>query len=648
MPQINKKLIELYVLPSFLANIYREENNNLFEINENDISDQYSKIKRISDTNIASQFKKIRQIPLSNSILDYEDDTWDFSGYTLISGSHNKLFFHNVADDFKDILKNYILLLILRGNIKISSIRNKHVKIRRFLNFINNKGINNISQLDSSDIKNFFESLEVKPGPYQGYIICVEDFLSLYDLENKTKVLSPDVQKIFERTQIAKVIKAEKKENRRYPIPDVYFDKLVQVLIRTMDDKEKSDLIRGVAAMLIIDSQTGLRASELSLLEANSVENIDVNNKMFRLLNFKIIKTAKGNNSYIKNVTYMNPLSYKAYEVLMEIFEENRKKFKTKLLFCPKKNSLPVKPNIFIYYLKLFCILNADEVGALEQHNQVKLVGKISGKSFLLNSMKINSQNTQRIDDYQLINDEAIYYYPIVHQFRNTVVDRLYRAGVNLEFIRRYMGHLSSDMTASYASYRDNDIQENINFSKDILRTYLTGEAKILGNSGNQLMARIDEWMESNNLNVEDNLEDIIDKICGIVPIRAKHGGACIKGAKLVDACSLDSKTDEFFCASGVCPNICHFFFMINVTYSDFKAAVEIYKYNKINGFTRQAEKELSKIKVLIEQRFKPELKELELEIKEKGEIHIVNRFPELKFIVDNLQEIKKEVYEWN
>jgi hypothetical protein len=51
---------------------------------------------------------------------------------------------------------------------------------------------------------------------------------------------------------------------------------------------------------------------------------------------------------------------------------------------------------------------------------------------------------------------------------------------------------------------------------------------------------------------------------------------------------------------------------------------------------------------VLIEQRFKTEVKELELEIKEKGQEHIISRYPELKIIIDNLQEIKKEVYAWN
>ena len=87
---------------------------------------------------------------------------------------------------------------------------------------------------------------------------------------------------------------------------------------------------------------------------------------------------------------------------------------------------------------------------------------------------------------------------------------------------------------------------------------------------------------------------------------------------------------------------------MANVSYSDFKASIEIYEYNRDNGFKRQAEKELSKARHIIRNRLLPELKELESEINVKGKDNVLLKHPELTEIVDNLDDIKLEVKKWN
>lgn len=638
---------ELFILPSFFASFLPNDSGLLInETYDNYNIDQYSQIRQYTNGNISSKFKEIRYIPFSESILDYEDDLWDFSEYTLIKGNYSIFHFLPLPDYYKNELKDFILILILKDTCKISTLSLYLYIIRKFLVFISERGIKSVSDICIYDITEYLESRQITQLSLMKEKNVIGQFLQLYDLEHSTNIYSFEISEILKRLE-TKLFNAIIKKNRRKPINDEYFDNLIKALIRQMDDVNNSIQTRVLSAMLIIDSQTGLRASELSLLEVDSVESINIEGINYRMMQYKIIKTAKGNMGYTENTTFINDLSYKAYELVKELHKENRQIRNSNLLYCPKKAILPSTPSVFLEYLRDFCILNSDEIGACDTCHKGKM-SSINALAFSKHKYEGRPISKTPLNIIKNIKDETIFYYPIVHQFRNTVVNRLIRSGVNLEFVRRYMGHLSAEMTATYADYNDTDIQENILFSENTLKTYLTGEARILGNSGSQLMERIDEWILKEKFNIAEDLDEIICKLLKVIPIRSKHGGMCIKGSKIADACSVDSKTDEFFCACGVCPNVCHFYFMINITYCDFKETVKIYKYNLDKGFTRQAEKELSKIKYLIANRLNPEILELEREISIKGIEKILEMHPELSEIIINLSIIKSEVEIWN
>lgn len=642
--------IELFIKPSFFSTVISNANNKVLqEINEKyerGFYDQYTDIKKISSDCICSKFREIRYIPLSNGDLDYQSDNWDFSAYSISRNSHAIFHFGSVTSIFKNELKDFILLLILSGNIKLSSIYSELVQLRQFLNFISRRGVSSIDNIDESDVKSFLDSMDVAARTFIKYQASIKKLLAFHDAEYGTHTLTEGISLLCKRMEFKK-LKAEIIHNRRKAIPEDYFNKLVQLLIRIMNNPIESISNRALAAILLIDSQTGLRAVELSLLEANSVEVISINDINYRMIHYKVIKTAKGNTGYTDQVTYINDVSYMAYEFLMNAYQENRVKQNSNLLYCPDHAKLPVDPGHYVNRLKRLCVLNYKELDSTNPKFKGILEGDILLKSFLSKySNKVQIKKTL-FGSNSNFNDKTVFYAPIVHQFRNTVVDRLLRKGVQLEFIRRYMGHLSQEMTDGYASYNTSDLQENINFSEATLKTYLTGKAKILGPSGNNLMERIDEWIKDQKLSVGKDLNEIVDRLLKIIPIRAKHGGMCIKGAKLTNACSVDIMTDEFYCACGICPNICHFFFHIDVTYSDFLASVKIYNYNLLNGFKRQSEKEKSKISFLIKNRLVPEIEDLEKVLSLKGEAYVLEKHPNISDVVKHLSDIKKEVQKW-
>lgn len=632
--------MELYVRPEFFEKLGNfmpfDYSLNIDEGN----SDIYTEIRKHTSKSIISKFKEIRYIPLSGGNIDYEDDKWDFSQYTMVKYSHSVLVFSTCSDLFKDDLKDFILLMILNGNIKISSVYSAFTNIRFFLNYLAKSGLYSIEGIDDSDIEKFFNSIKVSERTFIKYQTNIKKFLQYYDTEHDTEVYTPGIAQLCQRIEFNK-LKALIIEKRRKAIPEEYFNKLLSKLIHIMNDNNETSFHRGMAAMLVIDSQTGLRASELSLLEANSIKEIDIDGEKARMINYKIIKTAKGNTGYTEEITYINDISFEAYKVALEVFSENRIERKTNLLCCPKRAALPVRPDSYIAFLKKICVLNYKELNSTDTKLKETLDGIITKQKYITHFENNKATRCKQISHFS---NEQEFYYPIVHQFRNTVVTGLLNRGIQLEFIRRYMGHLTEEMTSAYAESYDTKMQENLSVSETALSTIINGDAKLLGPNAEKLTNSIDKWIEQNKLNVSANFDEIIQRLEKLIPIRAKRGGYCIKGSKITNACSVDVQTDEFMCAVGLCPNICHFYFNADESYEDYKETMTTYKFNKDNGFLKQANKEYSKARFIMMNRLAPEIFELDKEINKVGIQKILDMHPELKNVLNNLEDIKEEI----
>ena len=87
--------------------------------------------------------------------------------------------------------------------------------------------------------------------------------------------------------------------------------------------------------------------------------------------------------------------------------------------------------------------------------------------------------------------------------------------------------------------------------------------------------------------------------MCNEIPIRAKNGGFCIKSNPRRE-CRHDAKTDEFMCAYGCCPNHCHMYFMLAITYKKVQTLIKTYEYNLKSGFKNASEKEAYKLNYAI------------------------------------------------
>ncbi len=207
------------------------------------------------------------------------------------------------------------------------------------------------------------------------------------------------------------------------------------------------------------------------------------------------------------------------------------------------------------------------------------------------------------------------------------------------------MGHLSYEMQGYYVRPKD-QVQENESFSKKTLEDLLTGKLTLLGSNSKDLIERINDFIRSNNFQVDKNLDAIVNSLMKNIPIRQKLGGVCIK-ASLLRECSIDAKTNKYYCAYSVCPNVFHFFYNIDISYrkaSELSKSIEI---NAKNGFKKQVQKEANMLKTVINKQLDPELVELKKEISKRGIEELFMEYPDISNIIENLELVEQEVSEW-
>ena len=213
-----------------------------------------------------------------------------------------------------------------------------------------------------------------------------------------------------------------------------------------------------------------------------------------------------------------------------------------------------------------------------------------------------------------------------------------------LEYIQRFMSHLTDDMVR-YHILPQKSPQEDMEFSLKTLREVTSGKTKILGeNKG--LSKKINEFIEENHFNVATDLDAICEGLAKKIPIRQKTGGVCIKSSVLRE-CSLDAKTNEFYCAYGVCQNIVHFYYMADITYRQCKELEETIAINKKRGHLKQVSKETNMLHNIITKRLVPELEDLKAVVERDGINDVYKNHPEVQPIVENMDTIEKEIAIW-
>lgn len=584
------------------------------------------------EENYIKAFKNVVEvIPTKDLKISFNDDIWDFNKYIKDVNSNNyKFIFYDIPNEIKDYCKFYVLYGIMcKRKIPTINVRFNSFK-SLYLNIAKRTPHKSIYIITTEDIKNEVTIRNVSPSTahnlYEGAYQFYEFFIKNYKLK-----LPVDIEEI-KKLGVKNKNLSKRNDNKIPNIPEPYFTKILNKCIELMRDKEISYNTRMTAAMIVLLSQTGLRLGDLLSI------------KIDELYEKKLTKS--GNITHYIRYTAKKPS--KAHAPLLEfnIFSNSLATESFKIMKNLRNTCYTSKNNSYLYILN--STKNNNYPLSRDRFNKEyrKLMYKFLPLECTINWEGISPISYKIWDFDKKEQKEVILNIPESRQYRVHLCTTLYEKGVPLVYIQKYMSHLSEYMMGYYVRPKDT-YQENIAYSEKVIKEIVEENITPLGGNfiGEDIRKNIQKFIKDNNFNIKTDINEIMKELGDKVIIRGKSGGVCIKTSLM--PCSKDARTNEMMCAYNICPNLFHFYYMIDVSYLNFKTLQETYQTMESNGNAKAAQKELNKLKDLLRRRLIPELDELEKELEQKGFNLILEQHPSLLNFIENKDDIRKEINLW-
>ncbi len=608
----------------------------------------------------------------------FVDDIWDLTEYNKVSDEKRKyiLSFKGINNNYKNFVKDIILKKLVLSEVKVPTAGFTLCRIRSFVQYLSKNYINDPSLINIRVVSRFFEKNEWTNSTSARY---KADIVSLLDSIKEVNV-SLNFEEVYDYLHDMNYRKiAVELENNKYKlIPFDTFNKIVSLAIIHINsmnelirkgEKLKKEQITDVmsSCMVVILAETGMRIGEFHKLEINRIKEINIRseNKKIFYLEFLTYKTTPEIDGHW-TMTYMTDSAILAYKTLEIVTNGKRKKTNSKYLYLSNsgvqyQNISTLQKHMFrffdIFQSKInFKKLSIDELSKYKCMDVTK-EKKQNWYNGCLRNMEIGSK----------------LYYVTAHQFRVTVATILYKRGISLEFIRRHMNHLSSEMTQQYI--RVSEIEKNKgNIIESILmRSSQDGtrletekykieneefinelnilEYKEAYNNINRFMINLNKTTsKSKKLNVYSDVSDIIDMFIARSPITETELGYCVRDS-LISICKHQEFLSEVYNGLFLAPYIPS---IENLTFN-YKSYLEkksIVNHDKemvnINkSYINEYQRELKGLKFLIERRVLPDISVLKHELAKSDINRDSVKFSEVGWFIDNISEIEKEVAQW-
>lgn len=575
----------------------------------------------------------VDKVPTRDMKISFADNIWDFNPYfDGINSDSYRINFIDFPDSIRDYMKFYVLHAIM-GRSKISTANARISIFKTIINRLMDSPGSQITLLTTDDFCHYIDNRDVSATGKHGMYISA--FMVLSFIKNNYRLpLLVDLPLLKKRAAEEK--KNSKEEDGKLPdIPREYFNVILNTAIRVMRDKQAEYNRRATACEIVMLSQLGLRSGDLLALRVADryKKTIPGSGHKVAYIHYRSRKPSKPHDKLLEFDIFCTELCSEAIDILIELRKDNPLSEGNDYLYVLKqgfntKDTLPISNPRFNNQYKQFLYEEVSEKSLLEWEGIPKVKYR---------------PHSPRGSNHENVSLSV----PDTRQFRVHLCTVLYNDyNVPLEFIRRYMGHLSEYMMGYYVRPKDT-FQEDIAYAEKAIREIAGNEdLRLLGGAAaDDLKAGIQQFIAEKQINVMTDTKAVIDAFGDKLIIRGKRGGMCIKTS--IMPCAKDRRSNALYCSYNLCPNLFHFFYMADASYADFKTLQETYKAAQEHGHTREAEKELYKLRDLCGKTLIPELDELQHEIDLKGVAHIIEKYPGLLPIIENMDEIRGEVRTW-
>lgn len=575
----------------------------------------------------------VDKVPSKDMKISFNDNIWDFNPYfDGVNDDSYKLNFIDFPDSIRDYMKFYALHSIM-GRSKISTTNARVSIFKSIITKLMVSPDSRITLLTTDDFCRYIDNKDISPtGKHDLYI---SSFLVLSFIKNNYH-LPLLIDLVLLKRRSAEEKRLSKEEDNKLPdIPKEYFNAILNAAVIVMRDDNADYDRRATACEIVMLSQLGLRIGDLIALRTTDriKKTIPGSEHEVSYVHYRSKKPSKPHDKMLEFDIFCTELCSEAIDNLTELRKKNPLSRGNAYLYVlmsgtNTKDELPVPRNKFGKQYKRFL------------HEEL-------GEKALLDWQGIPKTKYRPYGPRGMNHDTVLLSVPDTRQFRVHLCSSLYNDyNVPLEFIRRYMGHLSEYMMGYYVRPKDT-YQEDIAYAEKAIREIAGKEdLRLLGGSSpDDLKENIKRFIAEKHIDVMTDTKAVVDAFGDKLIIRGKRGGMCIKTS--IMPCAKDRRTNALYCSYNLCPNLFHFFYMADASYADFKTLQETYKSAHEHGHTREAEKELYKLHDLCGKTLTPELDELQREIDRKGVKHIIEHYPSLLPIVEDLDSIREEVRTW-
>lgn len=580
--------------------IYLPKGTTNLNINENGLFDSIhlDEPRVIIQTDDYLELIQQDELELFDVCFKFSDDIWDFSckAEEFKKKSTYQYRFNSIfSDEHKTLCKLFVLNSLLENGLHRPYIYFCLLENVSFLNYLHKNCIQ-IENLSSEELGKYFEKQNVSISTKSHLKNYINKMVEFYCIVTD-KSVDYDVLSYLENLETHKV-KTQLIENKTKLLPHSIMKPLVTLFYDEFKNKTLNIKYRRCLALLYIDTQSGIRPGELLMLSNDCIVKQNALGKTLYQLKYKSTKGVRG-----KGYKIYNTLANEKVEEAVNFLKEN------------------VKDN-----------------GPLGQGlNTTDLSDSLK---------KLITSHIEMFNEEEL-NEYGYNGYPKTYQFRVYFASELKRRGYNDMIVSKMLGHEDEKMWGYYGRPVDT-IQEDWEYSKQIVENVRHEDLKIMGAKGNIYEKKIKRFLNSNDIKVEVSEEKIIEEILEKYPIRQKCGGFCIK-PNSSRPCEMNNEeeSDNILCAYDICPNQCHVYYDCAYYLNIFEQQKKVIKANMEGNFKNAAQKELYKTQRILEDRIVPEIEELENQILKQGIDKILINHPYLKNIISNLDNIKGEVKEW-
>lgn len=569
------------------------------------------------------------KISVNNCTIDFNDDIWDFSNcFKYQYASWRKLNFSIIPEGFRRSVKLWIIDLIRNNNIKLPTIYCRLNYLKKFFNELDLTVLKNEYSLTSNDITMFLDNIvsnnnnfndfyfKIALKSYCEYIVAKLDCGYNINLE------------VFDKYDYLISMINKGLDSHKVPtIPRDFFNKLILFFINLFEDESASYEHRGLAGIYIIMSQTGLRASEIAALTKDCLEEeCEINGRKIYKLRVRSFKRKRGLDGEESKdyYTFANDLTVYVFKKLCELSRDRMAEYGMDFIYLSANTD---------NHRVLPSWINSRAKAIFVQHNFCIAEDKECTIDGYVNAVKVSKYN-------------KYVYLPTTMQYRVFLCSELYNTyQVPLLWIRKYMGHLSSEMQGYYVRPKD-DKHKVVEESTKLLRDILDDKVTLLGDEGSELTNKIKAFIKEGNYNVEKDIDTIFSEFRNVAEVTLKQDGFCTK-KKLRRVCDWDEQVSQAHVNFGKFLNNCHVYFMASRSYEDFKLLQRTFMECDSQGYEVEASRELKHLKALCNQRLLPELTDMMAKVEMRGYEAVVSDYPELRPLIDDYDNVYAEVQKW-